>query len=289
MKLIVRADDYGYTAAYNMGAVETIRKGITTSVDLMLDTPGTEDAIEKIKEFPWISIGWHAHFWGKPVADPNLVPSMIDEAGRFKFRRDAKLKETVVFEEALIECREQIKKCIRLLGKAPDTTWINGDFPLERARKQVCDEFGIKYGFGEKYDVRRDRMIYPSKAYQHLKIVMAPQFETAYKPLYSESLEVKRTYDPVKYYLEDWDQILQNEISLTAWHPGYLDDYILKESSYTEARPKDVEALCDERLKQWIRDNKIELINHRDALYGTSEYQNHLKVIDSDLSVLNFI
>ena len=46
---------------------------------------------------------------------------------------------------------------------------------------------------------------------------------------------------------------------------------------------KDVEALCDERVIQWIIDNRIELVNHRDALYGTNEYQEHLKETGSPL------
>lgn len=285
MKLIVRADDYGYTEAYNMGTIKSIKDGITTSVDLMLDTPGTEDAIERIKEFPWISIGWHTHFWGSPVSDPKLVPSMVDEKGRFKFGRKPKLLETIVFDEALIECRAQMLKCIRLLGRVPDTTWIPKDNPLSRAIKQVCDEFGIKYDFAKKYNVKTNEMLYPSEQYKNLNIVMAPQFNTAYKPLYSNILEVKKTYDPVKYFVDDMDDILKEEISITAWHQGYLDDYILNDSSFTEARPKDVQALCSEELKNWIKANKVELINHRDAIFGTREYQNHLKVIGSDLAI----
>jgi predicted glycoside hydrolase/deacetylase ChbG (UPF0249 family) len=285
MKLIIRADDYGYTMAYNIGTIETIKSGVTTSVDLMLDTPGTEDAIERIKEFPWISIGWHAHFWGVPVANSRLVPSMIDESGKFKFRKNAKLKETIVFEEALIECRAEIEKCIRLLGKAPDTTWIHGDYPLERARRQVCDEYGIKYGFARKYDGNGNTIVYASDKYKELNIDMPSQQQTAYKPLYSNLLEIRKIYDPVKYFIDDIDHILESEISISAWHPWYLDDYILGDSSFTVARPKDVGALCSIELKQWIKDNNIELINHRDAIYGTKEYQNHLKVIDSELAI----
>lgn len=50
-------------------------------------------------------------------------------------------------------------------------------------------------------------------------------------------------------------------------------------------RIQDVHALCSEELKNWIRENRIELVNFRDALYGTKEYQNHLRNIGSDLFV----
>ena len=67
MKLIVRIDDIGYTDINNMGSFLAIHEGIATAADVMLDTPGTEDALRRLKECPWISVGWHTHFWGSPV------------------------------------------------------------------------------------------------------------------------------------------------------------------------------------------------------------------------------
>ena len=57
-KMVVRADDVGYTDVCNIGTFETITNGIVTSADIMLDAPGTEDALKRLKELPWISIGW---------------------------------------------------------------------------------------------------------------------------------------------------------------------------------------------------------------------------------------
>ena len=44
-----------------------------------------------------------------------------------------------------------------------------------------------------------------------------------------------------------------------------------------------MEALYSQRLHDWFLDNNIELCNLRDALYGTRDYQNHLRSIGSDL------
>ncbi len=62
-----------------------------------------------------------------------------------------------------------------------------------------------------------------------------------------------------------------------------LRPIVLERGQALEQRVKDVEALCDERVIQWIIDNRIELVNHRDALYGTNEYQEHLKETGSPL------
>ena len=110
MKLIVRADDVGYTKTHNDGTFKTLDEGITTSCDLMLDCPGLEDACERLRNYPWISIGWHTHFWGRPALDPSEVPSMVNEEGRFKWRKDKKLVMEVNYEEALKECEAQSKE-----------------------------------------------------------------------------------------------------------------------------------------------------------------------------------
>lgn len=287
MKLIVRGDDYGYTDIYNLGMIKAIEEGIVTSVDLMLDTPGSIDAMEKIKAYPWISVGWHAHFWGKPILDPKEVPSMVDESGKFKFRKDMSLKQTCVYEEVLKESRAQIDHCIQILGRAPDSAGIqNNGTAFEAARKQVCEEYGIPFNFMDKPD-KEGVLVLSQPQYQHLGIYMPNQPATIYKKCYHDSYDERMKYDPVQYYLNDEGDILRRNIALTAWHPGYLDDYIIEESKLREARVIDVKALCSKKLKQWIIDNKVELINTRDALYGTHEYQNHLKTIHSPLFVGN--
>lgn len=290
MKLVMRADDFGYTKVYNDGMMKAVREGVVTYVDLMLDCPGTEDAIEQIKAYPWISVGWHGgHFWGRPVADPKLIPSLLNEAGQFKFRIDQELKNDVVYEEALIECRAQVEKCIRLLGHAPVCTSINHDYLFERARAQVCDEYGIAYDFMRKLDRKSRKEAQPAEKWKHLNIFMPCQHDSCYKILYSDAAENREKYDPVAYYVNDDDQLLKEDIVITAWHPGYLDDIIYFDSSkhFNLARVIDIKAMCDPKLKQWIIDHKVELVGIKDALYGTQDYQNYLRSIDSELCMIN--
>lgn len=286
MKLIIRADDFGYTKTHNDGTMEAVNNGVVTSVDLMLDTPGAVDAMERIKDYPWISIGWHSHFWGHPVLDPAEVPSMVNAEGKFKFRRDQSLKKTCVYEEVVKECRAQLNRCLKITGRIPDTTWINDpeNNVFERARRDICDEYGIVYNFASKPD-REGVLIPAAEPYLPLGIYMPNQPATYYKICYENSYKLRRTYNPVLYYTEDFNHILDKEIVITAWHPGYLDPYVMNESSMSECRVEDVRALCSDELKEWIIDQQVELVNHRDALYGTQEYQNHLRFIGSPLAV----
>lgn len=44
--------------------------------------------------------------------------------------------------------------------------------------------------------------------------------------------------------------------------------------------------MCDVRIRSWITQKNIELVNFRDALYGSDEYQNRLKATGSDLAMI---
>ena len=152
-KMIIRADDVGFSKVCNIGTFETIEKGVVTSADVMLDSPGTEDALERLKAFPWISVGWHGHMWGAPVLDPKQVPSLVEKDGQFagRFKLDLGQADGVVYEEAVRELRAQLDRCIRILGRVPDTGGGgSGNSPWGRAVKQVSDEYGLVYGFASR-------------------------------------------------------------------------------------------------------------------------------------------
>lgn len=60
--LIVNADDFGYGAAVNRGIVEGIDRGVVTSVGLMVNTPGTAEAVGLARARPQVSVGLHVNF-----------------------------------------------------------------------------------------------------------------------------------------------------------------------------------------------------------------------------------
>jgi predicted glycoside hydrolase/deacetylase ChbG (UPF0249 family) len=324
-KMIVRADDVDHSRVCNIGSFEAIDKGVVTSADVMLDSPGTEDALERLRAMTWISVGWHMHMWGAPVLDPKHVPSLVEKNGEFagRFRLDLGQANDVVYDEALTELRAQLDRCIRILGRAPDAGGGGrGDSPWGRACKQVHDDYGIPYGFASSAPPN-DKYIKKIEAAQQAgeewakyysatprpggkaderwasRKIFTPAGTTAYIDLLTDSISrVEKEYDPVLFYTEDRAGILKypdDMIFVQSWHPGYVDYYVYRlgergnrarAQQFVIGRTQDVAALCDVRLKDWIKQNRIELVNLRDALYGTREYQNHLRLIGSDLCMI---
>lgn len=294
-KMIVRADDVGYTHVFNLGTFEAIGNGVVTSADVMLESPGTEEALTLLKAMPWISVGWHSHFWCSPVLPPEQVPTLVIP-GTDRFCHDIQTADDIDPAQLEAECHAQMQRCIRILGKAPDTTNLSDAQTVFNAvKKKICDEYGIAYHFGVKKG--RSGVEKPLPKWADRKIFI-PSPVNAYKEVENESItDQYERYDPVKYYTEDPDHLLElpeDVIVEQSWHPGYVDYFVYKQGDhgprakyFTSIRTEDVAALTSDRLKSWIREHRIELINFRDALYGTREYQNYLRSVDSPLYVGN--
>ncbi len=284
-RLVYRADDIGYTKAFNDGAFKAIEEGIVTSADVMLDTPGTMNALIRLKEYPWLSIGWHRHLWGSPVAGADNVPSMVNEQGRFKWRKNMKLMDTVTYDDAYREFKAQLELCLSVLGKVPDSAHYEGNRPIDLAMKDVCIEYNISCNFWGETSPNDSHFKAAAKQYQHLNYRRWPSDESTDKHKRFDLADF-HDYDPASRIMSIvWQD--ETEIWRVGGHPGYLDEYILAESSCNIHRVKDIEAVCSKDVKQWIIDNEVELINQRDVLFGTHEYQNHLKHINSPLYIGN--
>jgi predicted glycoside hydrolase/deacetylase ChbG (UPF0249 family) len=60
--LIVNADDFGYGAGVNRGIAEAHDRGLVTSAGLMVNAPGTEEAVRLAAARPGLSLGLHVNF-----------------------------------------------------------------------------------------------------------------------------------------------------------------------------------------------------------------------------------
>jgi hopanoid biosynthesis associated protein HpnK len=91
-RLIVNADDLGFTAGVNRAIVEAHTRGIVTSSTLMANGRAFEDAVRLAKTVPRLSVGCHVVLIdGEPVLDSKLLPSITSaHSGGARFRDSLK-------------------------------------------------------------------------------------------------------------------------------------------------------------------------------------------------------
>ena len=223
------------------------------------------------------------------------LPTLFDEATGH-FRQDLREAEDVSYEEALAELRAQMSLFHRYLGKAPDTmATMSGQAPFAKALYAVCRENGVVMNYASS-DAWFNGNHYVSEAAPEWKdrnIWMLTDPESM-RGVFTDSIkEQYETYDTLDYFLHRSQMLLsfpEDAVVIQPWHPGVVDYYVAKQSDKGDAamnflyiRAVDLHALCSDELKDWIVENRIELINQRDALYGTHEYQNHLRETGSKL------
>lgn len=245
MRLFVRADDLGITEAVNYGMLKSIEDGIVRNVGLMVNMPASIHGYNLVKDIENLCVGQHTNISiGKPISDPKDIPSIVDENGNFlssKVYRGTK-DDLVVYDEAIIEIEAQLNKFIEIAGKKPD--YIDAHAVMSENYNKALEEVAKKHNilylpFFKKFTLDGKEVVFGD-----------------YQKMTEDSM-----YDPMKYILEDEGNILNKELGLLVFHPGYVDMDILNWSSYNMIRPLEVEALCSQEVKDWVKENNIELVN----------------------------
>lgn len=251
IQLIIRADDIGYSEAVNYGIEKSVKEGLVRSAGLMPNMPAAEHGL-RLLEGTGICIGQHTNLClGKPCADPKLIPSLLDENGNLKSSRTyreawAKGEEFTVLDEMVLEIEAQYARFKELVGHEPG--YFEGHAVMSRNLFKGLEIVAQRHNLKHMPSFPDGEATFNGKP-----IAMCPMDS------------MKPDYDP-------W-QCLKNAVATArtdmpnvfVCHPGYLDDFILKNSSLTVNRTKEVAMLCDPAVKAWLEDQGVELITYDDV------------------------
>lgn len=79
-RLIVNADDFGFTRGVNEGILRAHREGIVTATTLMADGPAFEHAVEIARRTPSLDVGVHLVLWPESGRLPQRLPAFVKRA-----------------------------------------------------------------------------------------------------------------------------------------------------------------------------------------------------------------
>ncbi|NRS46943.1 chitin disaccharide deacetylase [Brevibacillus sp. HB2.2] len=242
MKLIVNADDFGYSKGVNLGIVEAHREGVVTSATLMVNMEGFEHAVGLAKEHPTLGVGIHLVLTcGSPVSQD--VPSLTDGEGRFRRGQDHLISAAP--EEIERELRAQLG---RFVASGLKLTHIDSHHHVH-AHPAVLP---IVLKLAEEYrvPVRYPWMSGTQEQRDQSSVLTTEGFSHHF---YGDDLTVQSFVRIV----EDMSDYPVVEIMT---HPAYLDEAVLTGSSYAKQRTTELKILTAAELKQYIRDQKIQLV-----------------------------
>jgi predicted glycoside hydrolase/deacetylase ChbG (UPF0249 family) len=247
INVIINADDFGMSEAFNYGVIKGYRDGVVSSTTLMVNMDAAEHAVSLAKSFPDLFIGQHTNLvLGKPCSNPKDIPSLVDENGYFwsssYYRNGSK---NFVYEDVKKETISQMERFKELLGYYPQHIEGHSVFGevVEKAFKDVALEYNIHASlFSENLHGYKET-VGPSD----FKIMMN---------IMSKGLSVENILNDDLNILDCDGKIVELH-----FHPGYLDQFILDNSTLTTPRCKDLETLCHDKVISWFREHSINRIS----------------------------
>ena len=250
-RLLLRADDLGYSEAVNCGIAKTVRDGLIRSVGLMPSMPAARHGLQLLAGLD-VCLGQHTDICvGPPVSDPAAIPSLVGADGMFKSSRTyraahARGEDFVVLEDAVTEAEAQYQRYLDLVGEKP--RYFGGHAVASetffQALRVVAERHGLKNcppSFAKAG---------PSVGGRPVCICAMHSMDPDYDPVQSLKDAVAAASDTLP--------------NIYICHPGYLDDFILRSSSLTVNRTREVEMLCSPDMRAWLAGQDLQLITYDD-------------------------
>ena len=259
-KIVINADDFGYSKAINLGIIETHRNGILTSATMMANMYGFDHGIELMKENPKLGIGAHLTLTcGKPILDN--VDSLTDYNGNFKSLKTYKENpETADPDQLYEEWKAQIS---RLLSAGVRLTHLDSHHYVHSFEKH-CK---VSEALAKKYDLPLRNCFDIENNITDKNILKTDIFWNLFN--FPEMKKMDFSYEYIKQDLHKIirknAEIYQKYMSVEgSCHPGYIDSQIYFGSSFNLARMREVEMLCDPDIDNILREHSFEYCKYSD-------------------------
>ncbi len=256
MKLIVQADDYGMTPAVADGIIYGITHGIVKNTGLFSNMPWANECVEKIRPYlDQIAFGIDLNAsTGSSLLGYDKVPNLCHEDGSFLTSKEnrkadeiAENHDHVDHDQLYMEFDTQVQKYIELVGKLPDYIHAHayGTATTEQVRQEIAKKYDRPYTktFGDQNCGGYGKMGWY---------------------IMGASPEGQLQEDLKGFLLEDKAEFLKQEYGYLVTHCGYADARLFELSSFNLCRVKDLEALTSNEVKEWVKENQIELITFND-------------------------
>ena len=257
-KLIINADDLGLTTGVTDGIIHGFGHGIVTSTSALMNTIHIHQDLPRTHQVcPHLGIGVHMVITeGRPLLPVEKVPSLVDESGRFyDLHHKTERIPTLDLDEVRAEWKTQI-------------------------------ESFISYGFRPDHLDSHHHISYFTPGLFRVMLELAREYTLPIRyppPEFIEELGAKnigRWLDEygvkapaaciTSFYGEDNAVSQENMLNIlitledgtkeVMCHPGYADQELVENCSYSVPRELELEILTSRVVKNAVCDHKIQLI-----------------------------
>ena len=171
-----------------------------------------------------------------------------------EFKTEEGRREMFPYDEVYKELRAQYDRFVELTGKKPG--YLHGHSiqheHYNEAIHAISEETGVPYS----HDIQMQHQF--KSVFQIAKTRSKASTSKVFDPM--EQLNK----NPLNDILTNQDYLLQGEYIAIGGHPGFVDNELLNLTTLSLERVKDHAMMTSKEIKQWIKDNDIELITYYD-------------------------
>ncbi|HUD65678.1 MAG TPA: ChbG/HpnK family deacetylase [Candidatus Sulfotelmatobacter sp.] len=288
-RLIVNADDFGFTSGVNRAIFEAHTGGIVTSSTLMANGPAFREAAKLAKNTPRLSVGCHVVLIdGEPVLEAEQLRSLTTRTPAARFRDGLEtfaaraITGRIDADEIKAEATAQIRK-IQSVGIAVshfDSHKHTHLFPkilrpLLRAAAD-CGVRALRNPFGPRLPLRSSHLLArPNLWTRYAEVRVLRRFAGAFRDAVDRNgfatpdgtlgIEVTGTLDETLFHA------IARSIPDGTWefvcHPGYNDaDLQRAKTRLRESREIELDVLTLPSARELLSRAGIELISYHDLV-----------------------
>ena len=241
-KIIINADDFGLSEAVTLGIISGHVEGIISSTSLMVNMGYAKEACKLAENHSELGLGVHLNVTlGKPISNISRIPSLVNEKENFYSGKDYSLGLiSPNEEELLIEFDAQIQKFIELTGKKPDHINYHHKYDFFGLYPKITDYLIEKYNVPLRLE--QEHTGYPFPFANKMEIMM------------KEELNEESFYQYIENNVKDDLVELPN-------HAGFVDYELIKMSSLSTGRTKDLYLLKNTKIKELLIAKGYEIVN----------------------------
>ena len=276
-RLIINADDFGLCEGVNKAVSQAHKDGVLTSATIMANMPAADEAVQIARKMPALGVGVHLNLLeGRPLSKAGNINRLLDSDGRFALSAPRL--------SLLSIAGHKIRNAIRTELAAQIQWVIDNDLTpthLDSHKHIHCFPaiFSIVCGLAKQFDIgairwtfepeQLSRMPWPlpgeggkkrARIIRFMAKINRRQNSRFFKT--DALLGIAHTGKINVNFFKAAALYTSAETAELMTHPGYIDGLEPEKTRLLEQRKAELDALCSNKTRQYLKDAGIELVHY---------------------------
>jgi len=276
-RVIINADDFGLSDGVNKAVAQAYTDGVLTSATIMANMPAADEAVKIARQLPTLGVGVHLNlFEGKPISKDACVDCLLDDDGRFAFS-PSRLS-------LLSIAGHKVRKAIAAELAAQIQWVIDNDLAPTHldSHKHIHSFpaiFPIVCDLARRFEIGAIRFTLEPKQLSRTPWPLPSEGGRKRATLIRTMAKINRIQSSSflktdallgvahtgKIDVNFFKAVALYNSAQTAevmTHPGFIDGQSPGKTRLLHQRKVELEALCSERTKQYLKDAGIKLVHY---------------------------